>query len=390
MVARTIHPFPARMAPDIALDRLDSTTSEAHPLVLDPMCGSGTVLAAAASRGHDARGFDLDPLAVLMSSVATQPVSTDQLVAEAERVCAIAQASNVCTPRWDDPETIRFAEYWFGATQRIQLNRLAHQLDQVGDNSVRQALQVALSRTIVTKAPKASLAADTSHSRPHRVANESSYDVYRGFSQSVIGLKRLLDERSIVGRVDVRRGDARALDLPDSSVDLIITSPPYLNAIDYLRGHKMSLIWLGHTIPEIRKIRSNSIGAERALDGATRSQVTEMVQEVKESSLFPNDLPIGTITRYAHDLCLFAKELHRVSKPGSEAVTVIGNSTLRGNYIQNDVLVRRAYELAGFNVLNRTERDLPENKRYLPVRTRDKNSSMAKRMRTEVVLTVGK
>lgn len=390
MGARTIHPFPARMAPDIAIDHLDSVEGESELVVLDPMCGSGTVLAAAADRGHAARGFDVDPLAVLMSSVATQAVDTDDVVAEAERVCALARASSQDEPRWDDPETRKFAEYWFAASQRSQLNRLSRELDGVGDDAVRQALQLALSRIIVTKAPKASLAADTSHSRPHRVMTESSYDVYRGFEGSVASLKKLLDQRSIVGQVEVGRGDARALSLPDASVDLIITSPPYLNAIDYLRGHKMSLIWFGHTIPELRKIRSNSIGAERSLDGEALKQVDDMVSFVEDAANDRSKLPLATIVRYAHDLTLFSRELHRVCREGAEVVTVIGNSTLRGNYIQNDVLVRKAYETAGFSVRDRTERELPESKRYLPVRTSNAASSLSKRMRTEVVLTVEK
>lgn len=390
MGARTIHPFPARMAPDIAIDHLDSIEGESELVVLDPMCGSGTVLAAAADRGHAARGFDVDPLAVLMSSVATRAVDTMQVVAEAERICARARASSVDDPRWDDAETQKFAEYWFAATQRAQLNRLSRELDEVSDEAVRQALQVALSRIIVTKAPKASLAADTSHSRPHRVATESSYDVYRGFEGSVASLKKLLDQRSAAGQVRVSRGDARALDLPDASVDLIITSPPYLNAIDYLRGHKMSLIWFGHTIPDLRKIRSNSIGAERALDGEALKQVDDMVSFIENAANDPSKLPLATIVRYAHDLTLFSRELHRVCREGAEVVTVIGNSTLRGNYIQNDVLVRQAYEGAGFSLRDRTERELPESKRYLPMRTTNADSSMAKRMRTEVVLTMGK
>lgn len=390
MGARTIHPFPARMAPDIAIDHLDSIEGETELVVLDPMCGSGTVLAAAADRGHAARGFDVDPLAVLMSSVATRAVDTEAVGAEAERICAHARASSVDEPRWDDAETQKFAEYWFAATQRVQLNRLSRELDEVSDEAVRQALQVALSRIIVTKAPKASLAADTSHSRPHRVATESSYDVYRGFEGSVASLTKLLDQRSMVGQVKVSRGDTRALDLPDASVDLIITSPPYLNAIDYLRGHKMSLIWFGHTIPDLRKIRSNSIGAERALDGEALKQVDDMVSFIENAANDPSKLPLATIMRYAHDLTLFSRELHRVCREGAEVVTVIGNSTLRGNYIQNDILVRQAYEGAGFSLRDRTERELPESKRYLPVRTTNAASSMAKRMRTEVVLTVEK
>lgn len=390
MGARTIHPFPARMAPDIAIDHLDSMTGDAELVVLDPMCGSGTVLAAAADRGHSARGFDVDPLAVLMSSVATQPVDTEAVIAEAEQICARARLSSLDDPRWDDVETIKFAEYWFAETQRTQLNRLASELDDVSDDAIRQALQIALSRIIVTKSPKASLAADTSHSRPHRVTIESDYDVYRGFEGSVASLKKLLDQRVLTGQVEVSRGDVRALTLPSDSVDLIITSPPYLNAIDYLRGHKMSLIWFGHTIPELRKIRSNSIGAERALDDAVLKQVDDMVLFIKNSVDDAEKLPLATIVRYAHDLTLFSHELHRVCRTGAEVVTVVGNSTLRGNYIQNDVLVRNAYENAGFHGKNRTERELPENKRYLPVRTSNAESSMAKRMRTEVVLTVEK
>ncbi len=390
MGARTIHPFPARMAPDIAIDHLDFTTGESKLVVLDPMCGSGTVLTAAAERGHTARGFDVDPLAVLMSSVAIHPVDTERVAAEAERICARAQESSVDAPRWDDPETQKFAEYWFAATQRRQLNRLSRELDEIADGAVRRALQIALSRIIVTKAPKASLAADTSHSRPHRVVTESNYDVYRGFERSVAGLRKLLDGRSITGQVEVRRGDARALDLPNSSADLIITSPPYLNAIDYLRGHKMSLIWFGHTIPELRKIRSDSIGAERALDGEALKQVDDMMSFIENSVIDPDKLPLATIVRYAHDLTLFARELHRVCGVGAKVVTVIGNSTLRGNYIQNDVLVRQAYEGAGFRIIGRTERELPTSKRYLPVRTSNADSSMAKRMRNEVLLTVKK
>lgn len=378
------------MAPDIAMDRLDSMSGGKVATVLDPMCGSGTTLVAAASQGHSALGFDVDPLAVLMSSVATQPVDTELIVLEAENVVARARVSSASDPRWDDPETIKFSEFWFALDQRTQLNRLSLEIDKVSDIDTRRVLQVALSRIIVTKSPRASLAADTSHSRPHRVVTVSDYDVYEGFTGSVSNLKKLLDQRKITGQVRVSRGDARRLGVSSDSVDLIITSPPYLNAIDYLRGHRLSLIWLGHTIPELRKIRSNSIGAERALDGEALQQVDEMVERIRESVDDPTLLPIATITRYAHDLALFSKELHRVSKIGAEVVTVIGNSTLRGNYIQNDVLVQTAYENSGFRTVERVERELPENKRYMPVRTRDKSSSMAKRMRSEVVLRVEK
>ncbi|MBL9213986.1 MAG: hypothetical protein JNG83_00780, partial [Opitutaceae bacterium] len=64
-----VHPFPARMSPGIALDALKKRGPRMR--VADPMMGSGTVLAVARSLGHRAVGVDLDPLAVLISTVWT-------------------------------------------------------------------------------------------------------------------------------------------------------------------------------------------------------------------------------------------------------------------------------------------------------------------------------
>ena len=65
------------MAPDIALDHIAEAESGSIKKVLDPMCGSGTVLVAAVERGHDAIGFDMDPLAVLMAGVATSEIDLE-------------------------------------------------------------------------------------------------------------------------------------------------------------------------------------------------------------------------------------------------------------------------------------------------------------------------
>ena len=69
---KPIHPFPARMAPLIALDALGKNGTPLR--VLDPMVGSGTVVAVAQASGHEALGFDTDPLAVLVARVWTTPI----------------------------------------------------------------------------------------------------------------------------------------------------------------------------------------------------------------------------------------------------------------------------------------------------------------------------
>src|SRR5437016_11728642 len=79
-----IHPFPARMAPGIALEALGESTTPLR--VLDPMTGSGTVLAVARAQGHRAYGIDLDPLAVLLAGVWTRSVDAECITDKAAEV----------------------------------------------------------------------------------------------------------------------------------------------------------------------------------------------------------------------------------------------------------------------------------------------------------------
>ena len=387
MAARTIHPFPARMAPEIALDCIpEAERGKAHR-ILDPMCGSGTVLSVAAQRGHRATGADLDPLAILMTKVATSPLDTSQCDQLRERIVNTAASDRETGLPWSDYETRRFAEYWFADRQRLQLARLSRAIGDLPAGPLRALAQIALSRTVITKAPKASLAADTSHSRPHRVSDTSDYDVVAGFSLAVTDLARLLDARRMVGSAEAHLGDCRILDfVATASIDLVVTSPPYLNAIDYMRGHKFALIWLGYSIPELRAIRSASIGAERALDCPAEAEAAELVAQVEREAVDPTRLPLAVLERYSHDLLLFARQMKRVLKPEARLIAVVGNSTLRGNFIRNDSLVERALQHYGFDTERSTERPLSENKRYLPITAAEPSSSITRRMRTETIL----
>jgi hypothetical protein len=377
------------MAPEIATDSIPAD-SKRRLKVLDPMCGSGTVLAVAAERGHKAYGRDVDPLAVLMATVATTKVKVDDLPEMGEALAHRASRSTAKQLPWTDKETIEFAKFWFDEPQQLQLLRIGKQIAAVPDTRVRQALQVALSRTIITKSPRASLAADTSHSRPHRVIEQNNYNVYEGFAQSVNDVARLLGNRSIPVEANVRQGDARKLsDIPNSGIDLVVTSPPYLNAIDYMRGHRLSLIWLGYTVAELRKIRSESIGTERGLPEDRAGEVSHLIELSTDAGLDRSDLPMGVIARYCHDLTAFSSELSKKLKTGGNAVLVVGNSTLKGKYIRNDLMVQHSFESSGLECIDRQERELPENKRYLPISSTSK-SPLSKRMRTEIILTMTK
>lgn len=392
MQIRTVHPFPARMAPDLALASLAELPADS--LVLDPMAGSGTVLRQALALGHRAIGFDMDPLAVLMSRVWTTPI--DEAVLDRE-VLAIMEAA-ICVDlrsqalHWHDDETRAFVHYWFDAPQRRELTRLAYVLDDMRARRLSEARQaaldvmsIALSRLIVTKEQAASLARDTSHSRPHRVAESSTYDINANFLRSVQQVKRRLLEHRPPQAARVELGDARAIALDARSIDAILTSPPYLNAIDYMRGHRMSLVWLGYRLCELRTIRSTTIGAERAADAGVSCAVNDVAAAMCDvRALTPRQHRM--VERYAGDLQRMLGQVERVLKVSGRATFVVGNSCLKEVFIRNSEGVAKAAELAGLSLLQVRERDLPSGSRYLPVTA---HGALSKRMRTETVMTFG-
>ena len=384
MALSPIHPFPARMAPELVNGSLASVPAGGQ--VLDPMCGSGTVARAAVEAGHRCVGRDVDPLAVLMARTWTTPVDATVVPAAAEDIVREAKAlTDVEVERTADPETARFIAYWFAPRQEDELARLATVLRR-RDQSLQGVLAVALSRIIISKEMVASLARDTSHSRPHKVADANDFDVHAGFLRSARLVAARLAPGRIRERADVRLGDARTLDdVEDASIDLVLTSPPYLNAIDYLRGHRLALVWLGHDIGSLRAVRAGSVGTERALpDADARFDVARFVLDSGASPLASRHR--GWIRRYAADMTAVLRQLVRVVKRSGRVVLVLGNSFLRGTTIDNAGLVESLARSIGFETTGRDEREIPARRRYLPPPGPGAGALDA-RMRTETVLT---
>jgi DNA modification methylase len=383
-----VHPFPARMAPELALDKIELLT-EPGDTVLDPMCGSGTVVRLAAEEGRFAIGADLDPLAVMITRTAAHGAWVDQLEERAAAVVSRARRFGTGLPEWiaRDDETADFVLYWFAQDQIEDLSRLARALDELPVSG--DPLRVALSRIIVTKEGGASLARDTAHSRPHRVRDDNDFDVLGQYVQAAKKVASFVNDAKHQHRPSVRRADARTLAfVPSRSVDLVVTSPPYLNAIDYIRGHRLSLIWLGWTVGELRDLRGISVGAERGLDTAPpelRAIALKGNRRMGELS----DRHQRMVLRFTQDMRRLSSAMARVTKRGGHLVLVVADSQLGGIPISNSGICKSTAEEAGFRLIETTIRPLPTHHRYLPPPTTT-SSTLALRMKEEIVYTFTK
>jgi hypothetical protein len=235
---------------------------------------------------------------------------------------------------------------------------------------------------------------DLSHSRPHKVFRRAPVKPFRKFLAAVDHVARNCvdkkgDDRGPAARVHL--GDARDLPVQDASIDLVVTSPPYLNAIDYIRCSKFSLVWMGYRIPDLRGVRAKSVGTEAS--GSESQNDLEIQAIISALKLKPR---LGrhdeaVLTRYIGDMRRAMREVARVLAPGGKAVYVIGENTVRGTYIRTSQIISAIAKLCGLRIEYRRVRALPANRRYLPPPSPGSNSdSMDARMRQEVVLAFAK
>jgi len=391
-----VHPFPARMAASVALKAISQ--ARRRLTILDPMMGSGTVLALAKSQGHFASGVDIDPLAVLIGEVWTTPIDKAAVrkhsieILRKAKIAFQHKRQRDAYPSNADPETKAFLRYWFDAYTRRQLACLSNQIRQCRNKATRRTLWCAFSRLIIAKQAGASLALDLSHSRPHRVFDTAPKKPFAHFLISVeIVLRNCLSkgQKKCGPATSIKLGDARQLQTRSNSIDLVITSPPYLNAIDYMRCSKFSLVWMGHTASNIRQVRGQSIGSEIGLyDGVNSDQATALLKLLRINSKLSSRHK-AIIRTFIEDMSKVLRETSRVLAPGGKAIFVIGENSIRGTYVRNAKIISELAKEFGLRLVEESSRTLPPNRRYLPPPSKRTNA-LSSRMRREVVLAFSK
>lgn len=419
--SHNFHAFPAKFPPQLPRRCIEVLTVPGD-LVLDPMMGSGTTVVEAFLTGRQSIGSDIDPLALLITQVKVTPLDYQRVYAVGHDL--ILQATRLIQnepgtlrtfleQRWDI-KTRQFIDYWFAPTTQIELAALLKLIEAVADPKLRAFFLVAFSAIIITKSGGVSLALDLAHTRPHRA--KIVYDK-RGQAMSVTGpiartspRAQLLTKtlRSALSDFEARfrqnmkslpkahplqlppllcASKAQHLPLGAATVDLIVTSPPYAsNAIDYMRAHKFSLVWLGYPIEQLSSKRKEYIGSEDTSSLSLEPLPQQTANVV--ASVAAKDQKRGRVLhRYYSEMTLSLGEMYRVLKPGKAAIVVVGNSTLRGIDTAIPQCLAEIGQSLGFEVPAIGVRHLDRNRRMMPAGTRiDRNSQIQQRMHKEYVI----
>jgi hypothetical protein len=157
-----------------------------------------------------------------------------------------------------------------------------------------------------------------------------------------------------------------------------------------MRCSKFSLIWMGYTISDVRRIRGESVGAESASEEADAGWIAEIIKGLRmRPKLSSRDEAI--LGRYIFDMARAVSEVARVLRKGGRAVYVVGDSTIKGTFVRNSSIIALVAAKSGLSLQSRRSRLLPANRRYLPPPRTSKNAgTLDARMRKEVILVFSK
>ncbi len=207
------------------------------------------------------------------------------------------------------------------------------------------------------------MARDLAHSRPHLDKSKKPKKPLEQYNQRLKKSIKSLDELGRgTGSVSIQKGDARQLALANDSVDLVVTSPPYANAIDYMRAHKFSLVWLGASVSDLSVLRSTYIGSEkvaRSIYAPLPPRLETVLGELTQKDAGK----AGVLRKYFVEMQEAIREMYRVLKPNASAVIVIGSSTMRGMDVQTHACLADLSAAAGFDVVGVMPRQLNETKK---------------------------
>lgn len=343
-----VHWYPAKMFHRIPSVFLDTVDLPKRSTILDPFCGSGTVLLESNLRGHDAVGVDINPLARLISRVKTTPIDPEDLDNSLEDLRSQALSSNAV------PSQVPILDAWLPTDSRIAIQRLSDAINKLADDDQRAFFVVTLTSVVRQvscadpaipplvrlREERAQTAGPRYRRALRRLAGIQVSTVYDAFDAAANANIRRMSElftlRNQLGntRISGQHADAAGTQLLPESVDAVITSPPYCGSQKYVRSLKLEMILSGCSVDEIRNIDRRTLGTEAV---STRpKEVGDLLtgdrrcdQAIRKIYLV-NPVRARMASDYARYLSRFAAECSRVLRPGGHLLVTLGRSTIAG------------------------------------------------------------
>jgi DNA modification methylase len=286
--------------------------------VLDPFCGVGTTNLTCKEKGIDSIGFEVSPLALFSAKVKCRDYDISGLK---DTLKTIKKMKFRKPDRSWIPSNI---QRYFNTHTLDDILLFRNFVEGIEDNRIKDFFRLGL----ISSATRCSyMYKDGSvvKLRRHPIPPFKKFYHHR-MKRMIKDLKKLKTKEC---KTIIKEGDARKLKLENESVDFVITSPPYLNKIEYTKIYRVEE-FLFFRVPRKKGIRSY-IG-----------------MKTEPEQIFP-DLP-DMANAYFSDMFRSLSELYRVCRTGAKLAIVVGNGCFPTRVVESDLLLSELAEKIGFSL----------------------------------------
>lgn len=369
------HRYPAKFIPQLVNKLIKEYAPSGSQVVFDPFGGCGTTLVEAKLLGHKSIGLDINPVAKLITQAKTTPInpktlekSTEKFLQYYEKITPVAVVHH---PR---------IEYWFDAPTILELDRIYLAIKKIKNPNVRRFFLCAFSHNLKNCSRWLMKSIKPTIDKTKVISNPKG-SFLRHLNSMIRKNKQFYEALSVNGNTRVnsrmyRRDSTKKFPLKSESVDLIISSPPYVTSYEYADLHQLTLLWFGddpkhfkkwhHFSNEFVNFRRNFIGtsSKAKREGEFNSVIGQKIVD----DLMQVERPLAfDVANYFLDMKKVFAEMHRVMKSGSKACLIIGNTSLRGIEILNAQVAAEQMAAIGFRKVSFIKREIP-NKMITPWR----------------------
>lgn len=408
-----IHNYPAMMVSPISRNIL-RIMKEIKPIdsVMDPFMGSGTVLVESMLAGvKDIYGSDINPFAVYLSQVKTTRIDINALQSEAQLLydrintvyseydLQIESADDIMRNSYNLDLTAKdgwgksaysylskYVEdnqikisipdfknigYWFKPRVILLLSLIKEQIKKIENEDVRNFIFIAFSETIRFVSNRRNGEFKMFRMTPAKVDNFEP-DVIKEFTaildrniEKMNAFNEACEENSVNSKVNVLNNNASTLqDVPDNSIDLVITSPPYGDSrttVAYGEYSRLSLQWLDLfdlSEKEIMGIDKSLMGGVKFRNGfeftVPSNTLRKSLEKIKDSDLER----AGDVYSFYLDLEKTIKAIANKTKSGGYQFWVVGNRTVKGEVLLTDRIISEVAETYGLEHVHTVDRNI--------------------------------
>lgn len=375
-----IHPYPAKLLTHIPFLFLSNDLlSKPGDIVLDPFCGSGTVLLEARLANRNAYGVDANPLARLVARVKTSPIDPDELRRAFRQILRRIPKK----PSGPCPDVVNL-EHWFYPSTVKKLQCIHEAIEGIADSAARDFFLICFSvciRKVSLADPRLSVPVrlkigqypedhplqkeSDSHLRSLRRINVAN--VFSRVARTNIARMERLAAHESTSLVEIPCSDARDLafefsmngnrgkPLANHSVQLVITSPPYPGAQKYIRSSSLSLGWLGLCgTHELRAYKACTIGREEfTKEESKRIPTTNILDadRVLAEIAKRNAIRAVIAATYLNEMRAAFQEMFRVLRPGGSIVIVAANNRIARKEFRTVEYLRTIADQLGLSLM---------------------------------------